>query len=140
MKALIVLGNKLNDDETLSVKALKRCEITKRAFNIFHPDKIILTGGIANEKTHISEARAMFNHLVKDIDQNIFILEEKASTTTENATYSLDICKKLNINEVIVISSIEHFGRTEPKNAILCFRDVINGYPEMTLSMYTEEY
>lgn len=140
MKALIVLGNKLNDDESLTQKALKRCEITKKALKLFQPDKIILTGGIANEKTNVSEAKAMYNHLISDIDPSIFILEEKASTTTENAIYSLEICRKLNINEVIVISSIEHFGRTEPKNAILCFRDVIKDYPEITLSMYTEEY
>lgn len=140
MKALIVLGNKLNDDESLSEKAIKRCSITKKALDIFRPDKIILTGGIANEKTHISEAKAMYNYLIKDIDPKFFILEEKASTTTENAIFSLEICRKLNINEVIVISSIEHFGRTDPKNAILCFRDVIKDYPEILLRIYTEEY
>lgn len=142
MKALIVLGNRLNDDESLSIKALKRCEITLNATNIFKPDKIIITGGIANEKTKISEARAMFNHLVNDLGMNkeLFILEENSTSSTENARFSFDICLKENINEVIVISSIEHFGRVYPKNAIRCFRDVVKEYPSIKLTMYTEEY
>ena len=139
MKALVVLGNRLNDDGSLSKKALKRCDITKNAFKTFQPDKIILTGGIANKKTSISEARALYNNLSRYIDPKLFILEEQATTTTENAIFSLDICQKMGINEVVVISSIEHFGRIMPKNAIKCFRNIIKNYPDIKLSMYTEE-
>jgi len=142
MKALIVLGNRLNDDESLSEKALKRCEIAFNANKIFKPDKIIITGGIANENTHISEARAMYNHLVNDYQMNkdLFLLEEKSTSSTENAMFSFDICTEMQIEEVVVISSIEHFGRITPKNAISCFRDVVVDYPNIKLSMYTEEY
>lgn len=142
MKAIIVLGNKLNDDETLSNKALKRCDMVLNANSFYKPDRIIISGGIANEKTSISEAKAMYNHLVNDLkmDSNLFILEEKSTTTTENAIFSFEICQKENIDEVMVISSIEHFDRVIPKNAISCFREVVKNYPNIKLIMYTENY
>lgn len=141
MKALIVLGNRLNEDGSLSVKGEKRCEITFRAVRLFQPELIILTGGTTNLSAGISEAYAMKRRLTElGLEEDNLVLEEKATDTTENARYSLEIVRKNNIGEVIVISSIEHFGRTEPKNAIAVFRDVIREYPDIHLCMYTEEY
>ena len=141
MAVAIVLGNQLNDDGSLSVKGLKRCEILQNAMKVFHFHKVILTGGIANPKTNISEARAMRDHLVSlGMEEDLFLLEEKAQSTTENALYSLKMAEDLGENEVVVISSIEHFGRSVPKNAIVCFREVIQQFPGLKLKMYTEEY
>lgn len=140
MKVAIVLGNRLNDDGSLSAKGIKRCEIAKKALKIFEFEKIILTGGIANDKANISEAKAMYEYLKKDINEDMMILEEEAMSTDDNALNSLKIARELKADEVVVISSIEHFGRSEPKNAIMCFRDAIKQYPEIQLSMYTEEY
>ena len=141
MSVAIVLGNRLNDDGSLSVKGLKRCEILIKALQIFPIEKVILTGGIANPKAGTSEAKAMYDHLLlQGIDPELLILEEEAKDTTENARNSLQIVKDLDINEVVVISTIEHFGRSFPKNAIMCFREVIKDFPSIKLTMYTEEY
>ncbi len=141
MRSFIVLGNRLNDDASLSVKGLKRCEIALKADQIFHPEKIILSGGTANPKAGISEAKAMYDHLVsKGLDPNRLLIEDRSTDTTENARFALSIARDQGADEVVVISSIEHFGRTYPKNAIACFRDVITSFPEIHLTMYTEEY
>ena len=141
MAIAIVLGNRLNDDGSLSEKGLKRCEILMNAIEVFHFNKIILTGGIANPKAGISEAQAMKTHLLGlGLDEDLFILEEKAESTHENALFSLKIAKELGEKEAVVISSIEHFGRSIPKNAIVCFREVIKDFPNIKLKMYTEEY
>lgn len=141
MKVFIILGNRLNDDGSLSEKGLKRCEIMVKAYEIFHPEKVILSGGIANPKAGISEGRAMYDHLVNNgFDPDKLVIEERSTDTTENAKFALSIANDLGADEVVVISTIEHFGRAFPKNAIACFRDVIKGFPEIHLSMYTEDY
>ncbi|MBR0451413.1 MAG: YdcF family protein [Oscillospiraceae bacterium] len=142
MQYFIVLGNQLNDDSSLSAKGLKRCDITKKAFSIFHPDKIILSGGIANPKAGISEAEALFRHLTADLymDPDLFILENRSTTTEENALFSLKIAQDDRADEVVVISSIEHFGRLFPKNAVLNFTEVAKKFPSIHLTMYTEDY
>ena len=142
MRFFIVLGNQLNDDASLSVKGLKRCEITKKAFGIFQPDKIILSGGVANPKAGTSEAEALFRYLTDDMGMNpdLFLLENKSTTTEENALFSLKIAQDSGADEVVVISSIEHFGRTFPKNAVLNFTDVAKEFPSIHLTMYTEDY
>ena len=142
MKYFVVLGNKLNDDGSLSAKGLKRSEIAKKANDIFHPDKIILSGGIANKNAGISEAQALYHHLtsVLKMDSDLFILEDRSTSTKENALFSLEIAKNAGADEVVVISSIEHFGRTFPKNAILNFQEVVKQFPSIHLTMYTEDY
>lgn len=141
MKALIILGNRLNDDASLSEKGLKRCEFTVRAYDIFHPDRVILSGGVANEKAGISEAEAMFRELVsRGMREDLFLLERDSRNTDENAMNSFAICQKEGIGEVVVISTIEHFGRSIPKNAVRCFRDAAKRFPDIHLTMYTEEY
>ena len=141
MAVAIVLGNRLNDDGSLSEKGLKRCEILMNAMEVFHFHKIILTGGIANPRAGISEAKTMKDHLLKlGMNEDLLILEEKAESTHENALFSLKIVEELGEKEAVVISSIEHFGRSVPKNAIVCFREVIKDFPNIKLKMYTEEY
>lgn len=141
MRYFIILGNRLNDDGSLSEKGLKRCEITRRAFDIFRPDRIILSGGAANPKAGISEAEAFYRHLTDDLgmDRSLFILEDGSSSTEENAAFSLKIASKDGVNEVVVISSIEHFGRKFPKNAVLIFQAAAKRYPFVRLTMYTED-
>ena len=141
MAVAIVLGNRLNDDNSLSEKGLKRCEILQNAMEVFHFSKVILTGGIANPKTSVSEAKAMKDHLVDlGMKEDLFLLEEEAKSTTENALFSLKIVKELGEKDVVVISSIEHFARSLPKNAIVCFREAIRNFPDMKLKLYTEDY
>ena len=141
MRVFIVLGNRLNDDGSLSAKGLKRCAITRKAFDIFRPDRIILSGGAANPDAGISEAEAMFRFLTAEgMDPALFLLEDRSGSTDENAMFSLKIASDLGADEAVVISTIEHFGRTLPKNAVRAFRDAAPSFPSVHLTMYTEDY
>jgi uncharacterized SAM-binding protein YcdF (DUF218 family) len=74
------------------------------------------------------------------LDPDILFLKEKATDTTENARNEFEIAKDKRISKVVVISSIKHFGRNEPKNAIAVFREVIKDFPSIHLCIFTEEY
>ena len=43
-------------------------------------------------------------------------------------------------DEAVVISTIEHFGRALPKNAVKAFRDAAPSFPSVHLTMCTEDY
>ncbi len=106
----VVLGNYLNDDGTPSNILIKRLTLTIEAFNKFHPEKIIVSGGIANEKAAVSEAHVMKEYLLKQgFNKDLIIEEDKSMSTRENAVNSMKIIDELGENEVMIISSVEHF-------------------------------
>ena len=100
----------MNDDGLPSELLRHRLKLTIDAIDKFNPEKIILSGGVANPKAKISEAQAMYDYLLKQgIDANSLIKEEMSMSTKENAIYSMAIIEKMGFSEVMIISSIEHF-------------------------------
>lgn len=107
---VIVLGNRLNDDGTISKIQEERLQMALEVEEKFKPDYFILTGGVANPNALISEAEAMYNYLSnKGLDKNKLIKEDKSMTTVENALYSIPIAKELEASTIIICSSLYHF-------------------------------
>lgn len=111
MKVAIILGNRLNDDGTISKIQEERLKMAFELDKDLHPDYFILSGGLANPLAGITEALAMYNYLVaKGFDKERLILEDKSHSTRENALYSLPIIEKLKADTVIVCTSDYHLG------------------------------
>lgn len=107
----IVLGNRLNDDGTISEIQRQRLEMVKEVEKLFTPKYYILSGGLANVKAGITEAQAMYNYLVSEgFDQDKLVLEDKSLTTVQNAKYSVPLAKSLNADMILVITSGYHFA------------------------------
>ena len=106
----IILGNRLNDDGTITTFQEERLQMALEIEKIFKPDYFILSGGVANPLAKISEAEAMFNYLVdKGIDKSKLIKEDQSHSTVENALYSVPIAKKLGAKTIILSTSLYHF-------------------------------
>ena len=106
----IILGNRLNDDGTITLIQEQRLLMALDIEKTFNPDYFILTGGLANEKAQKTEAQAMYEYLVnKGLNKDKLILEENSYTTVDNAKYSIPIAKKLKAEIIIVCSSPYHF-------------------------------
>lgn len=111
---VIVLGNRLNDDGSISKIQEERLLMTFDIEKTFNPDYYILSGGMANKKASLTEAEAMYNYLViKGFDKNKLIMEKDSLTTIENASYSVPIAKKLGAKTIIVCTSSYHLA--DPK-------------------------
>ena len=111
MKVAIILGNRMNDDRSLSKFMIERLEFAKIVYKKFEPDYIIVSGGIANPVAGISEALAMKEYLVESgIPAEKIIMEDKSMTTRENALFSIPIARKLGAETIIVVSSVDHFA------------------------------
>ena len=59
MHVVVVLGNRMNDDGTMTGLSVKRLNAAMRFVSAFNADKIILSGGVANKKANRSEASAL---------------------------------------------------------------------------------
>ena len=59
MKALILLGNRMNDDGTLSAAMLERLALAEARYRKGDVDLIIVSGGLANPEAGVTEARAI---------------------------------------------------------------------------------
>ncbi len=109
-KVMIVLGNRLNNDASITSKMQERLDLAIKAYEIFSPTKIIVSGGIANKKAKISEASTMQNYLIsKKIPSDQIILEDKSKTTLENALFSVPKALEFSPDVIIVVTSIDHY-------------------------------
>ena len=86
MIVAVVLGNRLNDDGSITDKMRCRIELASEIHKTLLPCKMVLSGGVANPLAGKSEAQAMFDILVAErVPENVLIREEKSLTTKQNA-------------------------------------------------------
>ena len=111
---VIVLGNRLNDDGSITKIQEERLLMAFELEKMFSPDYFILSGGLANEKAGRTEAEAMYEYLVNNgMDSKKLLMEKQSLSTVGNAKYSLEIVKELKPELIIVCTSRYHFG--DPK-------------------------
>ena len=109
-KIAIILGNRVNDDGTITNIQKERLEMALEIEKEFNPDYFILSGGSPNKKASISEAEGMYNYLVeKGFNKDKLILEDQSYSNKQNAEFSIPIADKLGADIVIVCSSLYHF-------------------------------
>lgn len=109
-KIAIILGNRVNDDGTITKIQEERLIMAMEIEKEFNPDYFILTGGSPNKKAGISEAQGMYDYLVAHgLNKDKLIKEEQSLTTVQNAKYSVPMAKKLGAEIIIVCSSGYHF-------------------------------
>lgn len=112
MTIAVVLGNRNNDDGTLSTIAHERMQLTLQLLQQRHIDKLILSGGMANITSGVTEAQLMQQYLVaQGVDNNSIILEDKSTTTATNAKYCAPIINGISPSTVILVTSAEHMNR-----------------------------
>ena len=108
---VVLLGNRLNDDGSISEIQKQRLQLALELEQQFNPDYYVLSGGLANPAAGRTEAEAMYENLIKlGIDENKLIKENDSLTTVQNAYYSAPIIKKLGAEVVIICTSPYHLG------------------------------
>ena len=107
---IIVLGYALNSDNTMDVKLIDRLKKALEIANL-NPQSIIITsGGVV--KGSVSEAALMKEWLISNgVDSSRIYTDNKSSNTVENAIYSTDILKKLNLHSATLVTSASHLRR-----------------------------
>jgi len=112
MRAIVILGKRLNNNGTLRKVAYRRIELALQAYELFKADRIILSGGMPNKRAGRSEASAMAEALeAKGTDRSLLILEDRSNTTLQNARFTVVLAEENGINDLMVVTSPEHMNR-----------------------------
>ena len=107
---VIVLGNRLNDDGSITKIQEERLKMALEIEELFSPKYYILSGGPANPAPGLTEAEAMYNYLVNvGFDKTKLIKEMNSYSTVENAKFSGPMALELGADIIIVCSSAYHF-------------------------------
>lgn len=134
---LIVLGNRLNDDGSITKYQVERLEMALEIIKKYKPIKVILSGGIANPIPNKSEAEAMEEYLLnKGVDASLLIKEDKSHSTGENALYSVPLAKDLGAETIIVCTSDYHLA-DGGYNTIRYFMNNLKG-TNISIMFYTK--
>ena len=138
MRALVVLGNRMKDDGNLSETAVMRLETALRAADLFRPDYVILSGGLANPVAGITEASAMKDYLFRQgVNPEKMLTEENSVSTLQNARYTVALAREKGISELVVITSPEHMARGW-LNPIKLFSSEVGEKADIKLSFFSE--
>lgn len=112
MVIAVILGNRMNDDGSMSDVMRARLELAKKLWDERRPDYMILSGGAPNKKTPITEASVMYDYLVaQGVDPGVLIKEDRSNVTNQNARNSVAIARELGADTLIVCSSHSHLTR-----------------------------
>lgn len=138
MLVAIILGNRLNDDGSMSEIMRQRLSATLKINELFAPDKIILSGGVANPKAGVSEAEVMRDYLVGNgVAVGKLVLEDKSMTTKQNAEFSVPIAVELGATNILLCTSTDHMGR-KFLNPIRLFSKELQKFDGVGLQVYGE--
>ena len=112
MKVAVILGNRMKNDQTMSKTMIKRLELGLKLNMELNPDKIIVSGGIANKQANVSEAVKMKEYLTAHgVNPGKIILEDRSLTTAQNAEYSIPLAIQEGAHTLILCSTKEHIRR-----------------------------
>ena len=116
----------------------KRCDLAIQYINEFGLDKLIVSGGVANEHTTVSEAELMKDYLLKKgLKDDFVILEDKSMTTWDNLEFSMKIAhdRGFDVHSVVIITTVDHYLLSY--NTVKICKEAIND-PNINLVMYTD--
>ena len=138
MRIGIILGYRLKDDGTMTKRLMKRCDLAIKYIEEFGLDKLIVSGGVANEHTNVSEAKLMKDYLVrKGLESNFIIEEDRSMTTWDNMEFSMQIIKenKYDVNTIVVITTVDHYLLSY--NTVKICKENINN-KDINMVLYTD--
>lgn len=142
MIVAIVLGNRLNDDGTITSIMKRRLDLAREFYNTFKPEYMICSGGLANPLAGRTEAQVMKMMLVDaGIPEEALIEEGSSMCTADNAKFSMAIIQAMLIKgkpvkTIAIISSSEHF--TTKSYNILKYFTAITADKSYRFLVYTD--
>lgn len=120
----VILGNKVNEDGTVSTRLQKRLESSVQLYKDQRVKKILVSGGLGKEGFY--EGSKMKEFLVSEgIPDSVIIVDNKGDNTRKTVENVLQLKPELQFRSLIVVSQYFHVTRTKK-----LFRD--KGFQEVS--------
>ena len=141
--AIVILGYGLNDNGTMRT-ILRRRVLTGLAVAQFFPQSpIIVTGG--NPRNGRTEAGQMRNMLVLlGFPADRILVEDKASSTVQNAQFSVPLAERAGTSGIILVTSTTHQDRADGNFAdaganVLATVSYPDGNPDVNFAQFARD-
>lgn len=124
----VVLGNKVNEDGTLSERLEKRLETGISLYKKHRVKSILVSGGLGKEGFY--EGSKMKEYLIgKNIPDSVIIVDNNGDNTRMTVENTLAIQKKYHFKSLIVVSQYFHVTRTKKLFRNKGFKNVSSASP-----------
>ena len=124
----VVLGNKVNEDGTLSTRLEKRMECAIRLYESNRIKGFIVSGGLGKEGYY--EADKMREYLIQhNIPDSLIVVDNYGTNTRNTIINTLNMQDSLHYNNLIVVSQYYHITRTKVLFRKAGFRNVSGASP-----------
>lgn len=108
----VILGNKVNEDGTLSTRLEKRLETGIALYQQHRIQKILVSGGLGKEGFY--EGDKMKDFLVNNgVPDSVIIVDNKGDNTRLTVENTLKLEAQLHFKSIIVVSQYFHVTRTK---------------------------
>lgn len=133
--AIVVLGARVREDgqagQGLQMRVLHAVRLYKKGV----APKIITTGGVGDHPPAEAEVAARLA-MRNGVPHSDILVENKSTSTWENATYAAAICKQRGWKSVVLVSDPFHLWRAQRNFA----RNGVRGYPSpVAVAMWREQ-
>ena len=112
---IVVLGYQLNDDGTMQDELIGRLKVALDSANKYPNTYVACTGGgTAKNNSNVTEADQMAQWLIDNgLNKDRLIIENKSSSTVENAKFTYNILRKkyIDIDKIAIVTSDYHIER-----------------------------
>ena len=116
--AVVILGNKVNPDGTLSPRLEARMEAGLKLYEDQMVDKVVVSGGLGKEGHY--EANKMRDYLVDNgVPEQDIIVDNAGDNTLASARNSKILSKEYHFQTIILVSQFYHISRAK-----VAFQDV----------------
>lgn len=110
--AVVILGNKVNEDGTLSERLEKRLECGLNLYQNHRVKKIIVSGGLGKEGFY--EGTKMKDFLLaKKVPDSLIIVDNLGNNTRATVNNTIKLNDSLHFKSIIVVSQFYHVTRTK---------------------------
>lgn len=108
----VILGNKVNEDGTLSERLEKRLESGLTLYQNHRVKKIIVSGGLGKEGFYEGDKMKAFL-ISKKIPDSVIIVDNLGNNTRATVVNTLKLKDSLDFKSIIVVSQYYHVTRTK---------------------------
>lgn len=125
----VILGNKVNEDGTLSTRLEKRLESGIALYKNHRIKKILVSGGLGKEGFY--EGDKMKEFLIsKGVPDSLIIVDNRGDNTRATVDNTLQLRSELKFNSIIIVSQYFHVTRTKKLFEDKGFKNVSSVSPD----------
>ncbi|MEC3876429.1 YdcF family protein [Chryseobacterium sp. T9W2-O] len=125
----VILGNKVNENGTLSKRLEMRLKTGVQLFKNRHVKRLLVSGGLGKEGFYEGDKMKEFL-ILQGVPDSLIIVDNLGNNTRATVENTLALRKQIRFNSIIVVSQYFHVSRTKKLFREKGFKNVSSASPD----------